>query len=128
LIGSYGASAVIIFCSPRSPVAQPRNVIGGHLIGAICGCTMRIAIDPYEQSMACALSVSIAIIIMEFTETLHPPGGATALLAVTIQPTLPWANFLFVLVPALSGACVMLIVALVVNNIPLKRTYPAFWW
>jgi len=128
LIGSYGASAVIVFCTPRSPAAQPRNLIGGHLVGATCGCTMRIAIDRYEHSMTCALAVALSIVIMQFTETIHPPGGATALIAVTIQPLLPWANFLFILVPALSGACIMLIVALVTNNIPSKRTYPSFWW
>ncbi len=128
LIGSFGASAVIIFCTPRSPVAQPRNLIGGHLVGAIFGCLMRITIDRYDHSIACALAVAISIIVMQFTETLHPPGGATALLAVTIRPILTGAHFLFVFIPALSGAFAMLVVALIINNIPSKRTYPSFWW
>jgi CBS-domain-containing membrane protein len=65
---------------------------------------------------------------MQLTETTHPPGGATALLAVTTQPLLPWAHFLFILMPALSGACVMLLVALIINNMAPKRTYPCVWW
>lgn len=119
---------MIIFCTPRSPVAQPRSLICGHFIGALCGCIVRLAVDPYEHSMGCALAVSISVFIMQLTETLHPPGGATALLAVTIQPSFPWAHFLFIFVPALTGAFIMLIVALIINNIPKTRTYPSFWW
>ena len=89
---------------------------------------MRITLNDFEHSIACALAISIAIVVMQLTETLHPPGGATALLAVTIQPKLPWANFLFIFIPTLSGACIILIVALIINNIPSKRTYPCFWW
>jgi CBS-domain-containing membrane protein len=126
LIGSFGASAVILFATPRSPVAQPRNLIGGHLIGAICGCLVRIALDQYEPSVSCALAVALSILIMQLTETLHPPGGATALIAVTSQPLLPWKHFLFILMPTLTGACCMLLVALIVNNLAPKRTYPYF--
>ncbi|CAF4022253.1 unnamed protein product, partial [Rotaria sp. Silwood1] len=48
LIGSFGASAAIIFGAPRSQLAQPRSLIGGHLIGAICGCIVRLAIYQFE--------------------------------------------------------------------------------
>lgn len=128
LIGSFGASAVILFATPHSPLGQPRNLIGGHLIGSFCGCLVRIILDPYEQSVAAGLAVCLAIAIMQFTETLHPPGGASALIAVTIRPELPWKNFIFMFVPALTGALIMLIVALFVNNISPRRHYPTFWW
>jgi CBS-domain-containing membrane protein len=128
LIGSFGATAVLIFGTPRSPLAQPRNLIGGHLIGAICGCVVRVAIDRFERSIACALAVASAIVVMQITETTHPPGGATALIAVTTQPLLPGANFLYIVMPTLTGALVMLFVALVINNMAPKRTYPCFWW
>jgi CBS domain-containing membrane protein len=65
---------------------------------------------------------------MQITETTHPPGGATALIAVTTQPLLPGANFLYIVMPTLTGALVMLFVALVINNMAPKRTYPCFWW
>lgn len=128
MIGSFGASAVLIFGAPRSPLAQPRNLIGGHLISAICGCCVRVAIERFETSVACALAVSLSIVLMQLTETLHPPGGATALIAVTSRPLLPAAHFLFILMPVLTGALTMLIVALLINNLASTRTYPTFWW
>ncbi|CAF3699772.1 unnamed protein product [Rotaria sp. Silwood1] len=128
LIGSFGASAAIIFGAPRSQLAQPRSLIGGHLIGAICGCIVRLAIYQFEKSVGCAVAVASAIVLTQLTETNHPPAGATALIAVTAHPILPWANFQFILIPALSGAFTMLLVALIVNNMAPKRTYPSFWW
>jgi len=128
LIGSAGATTMVLFCSPHSPVSQPRNLIGGHLIGAICGCVMRVTLNRVEPSIACAFAVSLSIAVIQFTETIHPPGGAIALIAVTNEPSLPWANFLFVLVPALTAPSIMLVVSLIVNNILSTRTYPTFWW
>jgi CBS-domain-containing membrane protein len=89
---------------------------------------VRVAIDQFEHSVACALAVALAIVAMQLTETTHPPGGATALLAVTTQPLLPGAHFLFIAMPVLTGALTMLVVALVVNNMAPKRTYPCCWW
>ncbi|CAF1217835.1 unnamed protein product [Adineta ricciae] len=128
LIGSFGASAVLIYGAPQSPLAQPRNVIGGHFFSAVVGCTCRVAFDRFEHSVTVALAVAISIVVMQFTETVHPPGGATALIAVTTQPELPWANFLYIFMPILTGAVVMLIVALLVNNLSNYRTYPSWWW
>lgn len=119
---------MLIFGAPRAPFAQPRNLVGGHLISAICGCTVRISIDRYDSSLACALAVALAILFMQMTETIHPPGGATALLAVTARPLLPGGHFLFVFMPVLSGVLILLFVALVINNLSPLRTYPTFWW
>ncbi len=128
LIGSFGASAVLIYGTPDSPLAQPRNVIGGHFFSAIVGCVWRVAINRFEHSVTVALAVATSIVVMQFTETVHPPGGATALIAVTTQPLLPWANFLYIFVPVLTGSMMMLIVALLVNNLSNHRTYPTRWW
>jgi CBS-domain-containing membrane protein len=128
LIGAFGASAGIVFTNPSSSVAQPRNLIGGSLIGALCGFVVRLTIDPYEHSTASIVAVVLSVVLMQFTETLHPPGVATALIAITNQPPLPWSNFLFIFMPTLTGALILLIVALIVNNLAPKRTYPTFWW
>ncbi|CAF1202826.1 unnamed protein product [Rotaria sordida] len=128
LIGSFGASAAIVFGAPRTPLAQPRSLIGGHIIGATCGCVVRLAVYQFEKSMGCAIAVATTIVLTQLTETTHPPAGATALIAVTARPILPWANFQFILMPALSGACTMLLVALIVNNMAPKRVYPTYWW
>jgi CBS-domain-containing membrane protein len=65
---------------------------------------------------------------MLVTRTVHPPGGATALLAVIGGPKLHALGYLYVLVPAGAGACLLLLVALVVNNLARHRRYPEYWW
>ena len=74
------------------------------------------------------MAVSVAIAIMHLTRTLHPPGGATALIAVIGGDSVHQLGYLYVLVPAALGAGVMLIIALLVNNIPKTRKYPEFWF
>ena len=65
---------------------------------------------------------------MHLTKTLHPPGGATALIAVIGGQTVHNLGYLYVVIPTASGAIIMLIIALIVNNIPKNRRYPEFWW
>ena len=81
LIGSFGASAVLIYGTVRSPLAQPRNLLGGHILSAFIGVTAYLWFGT-EPWLASAVAVSIAIAAMHLTKTLHPPGGATALIAV----------------------------------------------
>lgn len=64
---------------------------------------------------------------MHATKTLHPPGGATALIAVIGSSKIHELGFLYALIPAGSGAIVMLFVALRIHNIPVNRRYPLFW-
>src|SRR5688572_23008717 len=81
LIGSFGASSVLIYGVINSPLAQPRNLIGGHLISAFVGVTISKLL-PGVPWLAAALAVSLSIVAMQMTMTLHPPGGATALIAI----------------------------------------------
>jgi len=126
IIGSFGASAVLIYGAIKSPLAQPRNLVGGHLISALIGVT---AYNMFHNQLwfASALSVSTAIAAMHMTKTLHPPGGATALIAVIGSPKVHDLGYLYVVIPVGLGALIMLLVALLVNNIPAKRKYPEFW-
>ena len=64
---------------------------------------------------------------MHLTKTLHPPGGATALIAVIGGDGVHSLGYLYVLIPTALGATVMLLIALLVNNIPKNRRYPEFW-
>lgn len=127
LIGSFGASAVLIYGAIRSPLAQPRNLLGGHILSAIIGVTASQWLGG-EPWLAAALAVSTSIALMHLTSTLHPPGGATALIAVIGGDSVHRLGYLYVLMPAALGAGVMLAVALIVNNIPKTRKYPEFWW
>ena len=123
LIGSFGASSVLIYGIINSPLAQPRNLIGGHLVCAIVGVTIHKLI-PGEVWLAAALSVSLSIVLMQITKTLHPPGGATALIANIGSAKIQSLGYLYVLSPVLSGACILLIVAIIVNNSTSHRSYP----
>lgn len=126
LIGSFGASAVLVYGAIKSPLAQPRNVIGGHIISAFIGvATLKLNPDPLWLSSGISVATSIAV--MHATKTLHPPGGATALIAVTGGEKIKALGFLYVLMPAGVGAILLLLVALIINNIPKNRRYPEFW-
>jgi CBS-domain-containing membrane protein len=127
MIGSFGASAVLIYGAVRSPLAQPRNLLGGHVLSAIIGvsCWKLLHQDPW---LAQAVAVASAIALMHLTRTLHPPGGATALIAVIGSDQVHALGYMFVLVPATLGPLILLAVALVVNNIPSTRRYPEVWF
>lgn len=127
IIGSFGASAVLIYGAIESPLAQPRNLVGGHVLSAVIGVACAKLL-PETVWLAAPLAVATAIAVMHRTKTLHPPGGATALIAVIGGPAVHSLGFLYALIPAGAGALVMLLVALVVNNIPKERRYPMFWW
>ncbi len=127
VIGSFGASAVLIYGAVRSPLAQPRNFLGGHIISAIIGVSF-YKLFPDQMWLASSLAVATAIAVMHATKTLHPPGGATSLIAVIGSSKVHSLGYLYVVVPVGIGACMMLVVALLVNNIPKSRRYPEFWF
>jgi CBS-domain-containing membrane protein len=126
IIGSLGASAVLIFGAIKSPLAQPPNLMGGHLISAIIGVSAYKLFHPWMW-LAAAVAVATAIAAMHATKTLHPPGGATALIAVIGGDKIHNLGYLYVLMPVTAGAAILLIVALIFNNIPKTRKYPEFW-
>lgn len=120
LIGSFGASAVLLFGAPDSLLSQPRNVVGGHLVSACLAVSLAAVLGtgPWVASVA----VGGAILAMYLTRTLHPPGGATALIGVQGH-----GGWLFPFVPVLAGALMLLVTALFTNNIVYHRKYPKHW-
>lgn len=127
LIGSFGASAVLVYGAIRSPLAQPRNLVGGHILSALVGVACYQALGNTIW-IASALAVSLAIVVMLATGTLHPPGGATALIAVTGGAKIHALGFFYAVVPVAAGTAVLLIVALLVNNLSKNRKYPEYWF
>ena len=127
MIGSFGASAVLIYGAIHSPLAQPRNLIGGHLVSALIGvaCWKLLHAHPW---LAQSLAVSLAIAAMHATRTLHPPGGATALIAVVGSDDLHARGFGYVLLPVGLGAAILLAVAVLANNLSKTRRYPEIWF
>ncbi len=126
LIGSMGASAVLVYGAVKSPLAQPRNLVGGHVLSGLVG-VASFRMFGHTVWLAAALAVSLAIVVMLATRTLHPPGGATALIAVIGGQKIHALGFLYALVPVGAGALILLAVALMVNNLPKDRRYPEFW-
>ncbi len=127
MVGSMGASAVLVYGAPRSPLAQPRNLVGGHLLSAIVGVACWKLLHPYPW-LAAAVAVATAIALMHATRTLHPPGGASALIAVIGSPEVHDLGFVYALVPCTLAPLLLLAVALVVNNVPRTRRYPEIWF
>src|SRR3990172_6424284 len=127
LIGSFGASAVLVYGAIKSPLAQPRNLVGGHVISGLVGvaCSQLFSGALW---LAAAMAVSFSIVAMLATKTLHPPGGATALIAVIGGPKINALGFLYAIIPAGAGALTLLIVAVVVNNLSKHRKYPEYWY
>jgi len=120
LIGSLGASAVLLFGATDSPLAQPRNLVGGHLVSAIVAVVVVALFGSTPYAMA--LAVGMAIFVMNLTHTTHPPGGATALIGVqgAVGPT-------FVVMPVLAGVLILLATAIFTNNVVYHRSYPKHW-
>jgi hypothetical protein len=129
IVASLGASAILDYSAIRSPVAQPRNSVLGQGLSAIVGVAigklfMLNSNFQNIQWIAGAMACACASLVMCMTNTVHPPGGATAVIATT-QATVISMGWWYVPVTIL-GAVVMLIVALLWNN--LLRQFPVFWW
>ncbi len=120
LLGSFGASCVLIFAYPDVPFSQPRNVIFGHFISSLVGLGFLTLFGPHWWSVA--LAVGTAIACMMLTRTVHPPAGSNPVIIFLTQPT--WGFLLF---PTLAGAIILVLVALVYNNTIRDARYPKYW-
>jgi CBS-domain-containing membrane protein len=123
LIGSFGASSVLIFGAIQSPLAQPRNFIGGQLISALIGVTI-FKFCPDIIYVTAPLAVATSIIAMQVSKTLHPPGGATALIAIIGTEKISDLGYYYVIAPVLSGTLILFVTALIFNNMTSHRKYP----
>ncbi|EFN58032.1 hypothetical protein CHLNCDRAFT_142243 [Chlorella variabilis] len=125
VVGSFGASAVLVFALLESKMSQPRNFLGGQMLSALVGITTRVVI--HQVWIAGPVGMSLALVAMQLTATTHPPGGATALIACTL-PTLPkWHGYSYLVTIGVSSI-IMQLIALVVNNIDPRRRYPTYYW
>ena len=120
-IAPMGASAVLLFAVPASPLAQPWSIMGGNLVAAMVGVSCaRFISDPI---LAASFAAAIAIALMLPLRCLHPPSGAVALTAVLGGPAVLREGYHFVLSPVLLNSALLLAVALAFNNL-LRRRYP----
>ncbi|MBM6552077.1 HPP family protein [Marinomonas ostreistagni] len=117
VMAPFGATMVILFALPQSPLAQPKNIIGGHLLTAALGLVMAHYADitPYTLGLAVGLGVAI----MMLTGTLHPPAGANPLLIMLTQA--PWYFFI---TPVLTGCLFIVAFGWFYHRFVSKSEYP----
>ncbi|MCC5929087.1 MAG: HPP family protein [Cyclobacteriaceae bacterium] len=125
LIGAFGATSVLLFGTPHSPLAQPRNLFLGSIISAVIGVTVYQLF--YIDSLlwfSPALAVSLSILAMQYTKTLHPPGGAIALIANIGSEEIKSMGYFYVINPILTGIVILFVMSLLFNNLSKNRIYP----
>jgi len=121
LVAPMGASSVLVFAVPRSPLAQPWSVIGGNVLAALIGVTVtRLIPDPL---VAAAFAVATTIWVTSWLGCLHPPAGAVALTAVIGGSAITQAGYAFAFVPVALNSCLLVGAALLFNNLT-RRGYP----
>lgn len=116
----FATSIVLVISQPQARPAQPRALIGGHLLSALVGLLVLAATGP--SPVAAALAVGLAVLTMLLTNTLHPPAGINPLLVVV--GNLPWS---FMAAPVLAGALMLTIFALVWHRVVLRNPWPERW-
>ncbi|PAA02483.1 HPP family protein [Pseudomonas fragi] len=121
LMASMGASCVLAFGVPDSPLAQPRSIIGGHVISTLVGLIILHTLG--NSWWACALAVGLALVAMQQSRTLHAPAGANPIVVL-----MTGAPLSFLLTPVLAGSIVILVVAWCLNNTRHRGSYPKYWW
>jgi CBS-domain-containing membrane protein len=120
ILGSFGASCVLLFGFPDSPFSQPRNVVGGHFLSALSG---MLALKFLGHSWwSLAIGLACAVMGMMVTRTVHPPAGSNPVIVYLSQPA--W-NFLAF--PVFLGSLILVLVALIYLNIIREAKYPKYW-
>lgn len=120
ILGSFGASCVLVFGFPDLPFSQPRNVVVGHFLSSLIGLAFLASFGPQWWSMALAVGTSIATMML--TRTVHPPAGSNPVIVFLAQPA--WSFLWF---PTLAGALLLVAVALFYNNVTRSKSYPTYW-
>lgn len=122
VVTSMGASAVLLFAAPHSPLSQPWPVLGGHMLSSAIGITCALLID--DTLTAAALAVGLAIAAMYYLRCLHPPGGAAALAVVMGGETVHTLGYAYLVTPLLLNVLILLSVAMLFNAPFIHRRYP----
>jgi CBS-domain-containing membrane protein len=121
MVAPLGASCVLLFAYPASPLAQPRNLVLGNLIGGLVGVLLVRSLG--QGPLVLALAVALTILLGQVWRCLHPPAGGMAFLAVFLA--VPWGFLLF---PVLGGSLLLLLLAWGFSRwVPGAAPYPRHW-
>jgi len=117
VMAPFGATMVILFALPKSPLAQPKNIIGGHLLTTAIGLIILHCWEVTPLSMA--ISVGLGVSLMMLTNTLHPPAGANPILVLSLN-----ASWGFLFMPVLSGCLLIILFGWFYHNWISRIGYP----
>jgi len=120
-IAPMGASALLLFAMPASPLAQPWSIVGGNLVASLIGVTCAHWID--SPALAAGLAMALSIGLMFQLRCLHPPSGAVALTAVMGGPAITQLGYGFVVAPVLLNSLALTLLAVLINRLA-NRHYP----
>jgi CBS-domain-containing membrane protein len=123
IVASMAASATLLYAVPHSPLSQPWNLVGGHIVSASAGLLCSTFIP--EPTLAAGAAVGLAILLMQFLACLHPPSAATALMMVLGNSQLHAMHWQWALALVAINAGISLLLALTINNLLPHRHYPA---
>lgn len=121
LLGSFGASALLIFALPEAPLSQPRNVVGGHLSASLIafGC-LAVLGSPW---WAVGVATGLAVGFMMLTGTVHPPAGSNAIIVFLAKPAWGW-----LVASTLGGTLTLLAIAVIYHRTTRRHKYPLYWY
>lgn len=115
ILASTGASAILLFSFPFSPVSQPWNLVGGHLVSAFVGVSCYFLVP--NELLAASLSIPMAMLFMHQLHCMHPPGGATAITAVVGGASVHSLGYAFVIIPVFLNAIILLSIAMAIASL-----------
>ncbi len=121
LMFSFGATVFIIFVLYNLETAQPKNVFFGHLVSILVGIIFNETIGFSFYSLG--LSVGVAVALMTYLKVMHPPAASNPLVALSMD-----LSFDFILFPVITGTIAIILMAVIINKIILKRNYPKKWF
>lgn len=121
ILASTGASAMLIFALPHSPVSRPWNLVGGHMVSAAVGISGLLLID--SPLFASSFSIAVSMVLMHLLRCMHPPGGATAVTAAIGSQQIESLGYLFVVVPVFLNAIILLSIAMAVGMLRDKNPF-----
>ena len=120
LLGSFGASTLLLFALPDAPLSQPRAVVGGHLTASLVAVACLACFGP--QWWAMGVATGLAVGLMMFTRTVHPPAGSNAIIVFLAKPSCGLLMF-----STLAGVVILIAVAMVYHRATRRHRYPLYW-